>query len=116
VVCRSLVSTNAEACRRAYLELSGESFSSPDMWRTLGAAYFVALEGAVMHARLVAIPRALGDSLELALADPGAEAKWLAGEDVFRDAPRASLASNFESRSWAYLYRQAFGEPVPARA
>lgn len=113
VVCRSLVSTNAEICRRSYLEASGESFMSPGVWRTLGAAYFVALEGALLDAGLSATPRSLADCLEIALNDSSAEAKWLAGEDVFQDAPRASEARSFDVPSWAHLYRQAFGEAPP---
>jgi hypothetical protein len=112
-VCRSLVSTDADICRRTYLEASGESFLSPGVWRTLGAAYSVAFEGALLHAGLAAVTRSLADCLEIALQDPSAEARWLAGQDVFRDAPRASETSNFDAPAWAYLYRQAFGGSPP---
>ena len=113
IVCRSLVSADAMACRRVYLERSGESFPAPKVWRTLGAAYAVALEGAVLHAGLVATARGWAESLRCALGDPAAEARWLAGEDVFKDAPRTIARSNFEAPSWAYLYQQAFGERPP---
>jgi hypothetical protein len=113
VLCRSLVSTNAEICRRTYLEASGESFLSPATWRTLGAAYSVALEGALLDAGLASTSHSLADCLEIALQDSSAEAKWLAGQDVFQDAPRASETSNFDAPAWAYLYRQAFGGSPP---
>jgi Fe-S-cluster containining protein len=113
LACRTLVSTDSGTCRRAYMELSREQIPSLSAWRLLGAAYMVALEAAIVHAGLVTTARDLVDSLHIALNDPDAEAKWLAGEDVFRDAPCNSTASAFETPSWAYLYRQAFGAPAP---
>jgi hypothetical protein len=79
----------------------------------LGAAYAASLEGAVLHAGLVHIPRSIGESLEIALGDSSVERRWFAGEDVFSNAPRAYQSSNFDAASWAYLYRQAFGELPP---
>jgi hypothetical protein len=115
VVCRSRVSSNADACRRAYLELSGESFPAPAVWNTLGAAYAVSLEAAVVNAGLVPTARSLSDCLPLALADRSLEARWLGGEDVFKGSPRAYESSNLDSPSWTYLYRQAFGAAPPRR-
>ena len=113
LACRTLVSTDSALCKRSYMELSREQIPSLAVWRLLGAAYMVAFEAAILHAGLVTTPRDLVDSLHIALNDAQAEAKWLAGEDVFRDAPCNSTGNTFDTPSWAYLYRQAFGAPPP---
>lgn len=109
VVCRSAVSADAEACRRSYLELSGEGIPVPAVWRTFGQGYAVALEGAILHAGLVPTAREWNESLRVALKDSTAEARWLAGEDVFSGALRAATSGTFANPSWAALYREAFG-------
>ena len=114
IVCRSAVSADAEICRRSYLELSDEAVPVPVVWRALGQAYGVALEGAIIHAGLVPTAREWNESLRVALSDPGAEARWLAGDDVFSGLPRASSSSNFEAPVWAAIYREAFGTLPPA--
>ena len=116
IVCRSAVSADAGACRRSYLEASGESIPVPTVWRTLGTGYAVALEAALIHSGLAAKAREWNESLRRALGDPGAEARWLAGEDVFAGLPAASEASTFEAPSWAALYREAFGSVPPGSA
>ena len=68
-----------------------------------------ALECAILHAGLSAASHEWNESLWLALGDPSAEARWLAGEDVFRDAPRGDRSGAMENASWVPLYRQAFG-------
>ena len=115
IVCRSAVSADAEACRRAYRELDGGSIPVPAVWRTLGQAYAAALEGAMLHAGLVPAAREWNESLRIALKEPDAERRWLAGEDVFGGLPRANESSTFAAPAWAALYREAFGEPPPAR-
>ena len=107
VVCRAAASANAQVCRRAYLDRSGEGVPVPTVWRSLGLAYAAALEGAILHSGLVPTAREWNESLRLAMDSPDAEPRWLAGEDVFRDAPRASTAGSFEHPQWAQLYREA---------
>lgn len=114
IVCRSAVSADADACRRSYLELSGESLPVPTVWRTMGQGYAIALEGAILHSGLVATHREWNESLRIALGDASAEARWLSGEDVFAGVPRASSASAFAAPAWAGLYREAFGTLPPA--
>lgn len=114
IVCRSAVSADAQACRRSFLDLSGENIPVPAVWRTLGQGYAVALEGAILNAGLVPTVREWNESLRLALSDPGAETRWLAGEDVFGGLPRASASSTFENPSLAALYREAFAKLPPA--
>lgn len=113
IVCRSAVSADAGACKRAYLGLSGENIPVPTVWRTLGQGYAVALEGSILHAGLVPTAREWNESLRAALQDAGAEARWLAGEDVFRGLPRASTSGSFDSPARASLYREAFGGLPP---
>lgn len=113
VVCRAAASANAQVCRRAYLDRSGEGIPVPTVWRSLRLAYAAALEGAILHSGLVPTAREWNESLRLAMDLPDAEARWLAGEDVFRDAPRASNNGSFEHPLWAEVYREAFGEMPP---
>ena len=115
IVCRSAVSADAEACRRSYLELSGEGIPVPTLWRTLGQAYAMALEGAALRAGLVPAAREWNESLRIALRDVTAEPRWLAGEDVFDGLPRASESSGFASPAWAAIYEAAFGARPPLR-
>ena len=113
IVCRSAASADAEACRRSYLDLSGEGIPVPTVWRSLGQAYAAALEGAILHAGLVPAAREWNESLRIALADSNAEARWLAGEDVFNGLPRASDEGTFHAPAWAEIYREAFGSLPP---
>ena len=114
IVCRSAVSADADACRRAYLEMSGEGVPIPTLWRVLGQGYAVALEGAILNAGLVPTAREWNESLRLALTEPEAESRWLAGEDVFARLPRASTSGSFENAAWRDLYSEAFGGSPPA--
>lgn len=113
VVCRSMVSEDSGLCGRSYRELTRELIPSPMVWQTLGGAYSGALECAMLHAGLSAASHEWNESLWLALGDPGAEGRWLAGEDVFRDVPRRDESGAMDNASWAYLYRQAFGSAPP---
>lgn len=113
IVCRSAVSADADACRRAYIDLTGENIPVPTVWQTLGQGYAVALQGAILNAGLVPTVREWNDSLRAALSDSSAEARWLAGEDVFEGLGRASTSATFDNPSWAALYREAFGTLPP---
>jgi hypothetical protein len=113
IVCRAAVSADEGACRRSFLKLSGESIPVPTVWRTLGQGYAVALEGAIAHAGLIPTEREWNASLNMALGDPTAEARWLGGEDLFLGAPRASESGRFGNPSWAALYKEAFGAFPP---
>lgn len=114
IVCRSAVSADAAACGRSYLELSGESIPVPSVWRVLGQGYAVALEAAILRAGLVPAAREWNESLRVALGDATAEERWLAGDDVFGAAQRASATGAFGNPAWAAIYREAFGSLPPA--
>jgi hypothetical protein len=64
------------------------------------------------HITLLAALRALGlsndplelaSALDVALSDPQAEAKWLAGEDVFRDVPRLAKRDSQVERAITHV-------------
>lgn len=116
IVCRAAVSADAGICRRAYLDLTGEGVPVPSVWRSLGQAYAVALEGAIIHGGLVAASREWNESLRLALTSPDAETRWLSGEDVFDGLPRASTSSSFDAPQFAAIYREAFGAAAVKRS
>jgi len=109
ISCRTLVSTDAEQCRRALAEGAEEGFPSLKVWFTLRDSYSTALEGALMHAGLAHQAREWNDSLKVALAEPDAETRWLAGADVFTSAARTPAAPIFQHPTWREIYRQAFG-------
>jgi hypothetical protein len=108
IVCRAAVSADANLCRRAYLEMSGEGVPVPAVWRNLGKACAVALEGAILHVGLVPTVREWNDSIWIALNESSAEARWLAGEDVFGAPPRASSSRTFDNPHFAAMYLEAF--------
>lgn len=109
ISCRTLVSTDAEECRRALAEGAEESFPSLKVWFTLRDSYSTALEGALMHAGLAHQAHEWNDSLKIALAQPDAEQRWLSGADVFASAARTPAAPIFQHPTWREIYRQAFG-------
>ncbi len=113
IVCRAAVSADADTCRRAYLEMSGEGVPVPAVWRNLGKAYAVGLEGAILHAGLVPTVREWNDSIWIALNDVSAEARWLAGEDVFGALPRVSTSRTFDNPHFGAMYLEAFNTPPP---
>lgn len=107
--CRTAVSADADICRRSYLEISGEDIPTPMVWMALRQGYGIALEGALVNAGLVPDAREWNACLNIALVDPGAEARWLAGDDVFAVAPRASGPPLTDHPMFRALYREAFG-------
>jgi hypothetical protein len=109
IACRTAVSTDSDVCLRAYRLLSGEGIPVPVAWSGLRQGYSVALEGALIRAGLAHRYREWNDSLRVALSDPGAEARWLGGADVFASAPSTSVPPTFHHPDWRTLYVQAFG-------
>ena len=109
VACRTLVSTNAEDCRKTFVEGSEEGFPSPDAWFTLRDSYNTALEGALIHSGLAYQAHELNDSLRIALTTQDAEERWLSGRDDFAAAPVCPAPPLFEQPLWRTIYQQAFG-------
>lgn len=109
LVCRTAVSTDAGVCRRSLIEFSGEEIPVPLPWTSLRNCYRVALEGALFHAGLPHLSREWNESLRIALNDDSAEARWLAGADVFAGLPMPHDTVTFEHPHWRALYDHAFG-------
>lgn len=80
IACRSLVSTSSQACRDSMMDkpipLVAPALSKGEIARTL-------LLAAVSWAGLPEHTYEMVEALAVALPDPRAEARWLAGEDVF---------------------------------
>ena len=115
LVCRTGVSTDADRCRRMFVE--GEKdvgIPTLKVWVTLRKSYSTALEGALIRSGLAYHPRDWNVSLRIALSNPDAEARWLAGSDDFSDAPIAPAPGTFDSPLWRDIYQQAFGS-LPAQ-
>jgi hypothetical protein len=96
IACRSAASTSAAVCERAYNLQSNERIPQPLAYALLGVGYRVALAGALKRAGLSYGAVELNSALSAALADPGTEQRWLAGEDVSppptgRRGPRCSI-------------------------
>lgn len=114
VACRLAVSANADICRRAFIEHSGETIPVPAPWGPLRQGYRVALEGALLNAGLDWNMTEWNSALRSALEDPGGEAAWLRGDRTFPKLQRVSRPTVFAAPSWAGLYSEAFGEPPPS--
>lgn len=107
--CRTAVSADSGVCERSYLQVSGEDIPTPFVWMALRQGYGVALEGAMVNAGLASENREWNEALKLTLADPDIEARWLAGEDVFRDVARVEEPGFLQQPNWQEMYRAAFG-------
>ncbi len=83
--CRQFVSTNAEGCRTAFEKRTGELPYVPGA-ANAGLILRSLLMGAVASLGLKADTYELSSALVVALEQPDAEARWLAGEDVLAGA------------------------------
>lgn len=113
VACRLAVSANADICRRAFIEHSGETIPVPAPWGPLRQGYRVALEGALLNAGLDWNMTEWNSALRSALETPAGEAAWLNGARMFPELQRVARPTVFAAPSWAGLYKEAFGEPPP---
>ncbi|HEX6218496.1 MAG TPA: YkgJ family cysteine cluster protein [Sphingomicrobium sp.] len=109
VACRTLVSTDVEACKRTFVEGSDEGFPGLKVWLTLRDSYATALEGALMHGGLAHRAHEWNESLRIAMTEADAEERWLSGDDVFASAPVSPAPSPFDNPLWRSIYQQAFG-------
>src|SRR5690606_20410075 len=95
LACRGFASYSVESCRRAYEALTDE-VSVPVPYASVRSALESALRAALKACALPAVSYELTGALAKALAEPDAEQRWLAGENVFdartidRSADRAS--------------------------
>jgi hypothetical protein len=110
MTCRMAVSQSAEICALAFAPGAGPvHLPVPDHYPTLRRGYSIALAGALRKAGFPAWSYEYNAAMRLALARSDAEAAWLAGEDVFADAPRDPGSDPFVLPSNLRLYDEAFG-------
>lgn len=109
MTCRMAVSQSAEICARAFAPGAGaEHIPAPEYYPILRRGYSIALAGALRRAGFSAWSYEYVAGMRAALARPDAEAAWLAGEDVFADAPRDPGSDPFLLPSNLRLYEDAF--------
>lgn len=106
--CRVAASSDADVCARSYNNLSDEPIPSPALYRRGGSAYVIAMGLALRAAGLPDTAYEFHGALYRALTREGAEAAWLAGEDVFQGllADPNNVLDNPHNRE---LYQLAFG-------
>lgn len=109
VACRTLVSTDVEACKQTFIDGSDEGFPGLKVWLTLRDSYARALEGALLFSGLAWQAREWNASLNIAMDSPDAEGRWLAGANVFAAAPMSPAPATFDNPLWRSIYEQAFG-------
>jgi hypothetical protein len=82
--CIGMVSLDVGACESVFRAPGGNVKIPVDrLWFSISGAHNLALRLACRDAGLSATRYELHDALHVALSDPGAEARWLAGEDPF---------------------------------
>lgn len=108
--CRTAISLDEEACRKAFLENVDEEIPVAPGWSNLGQVYSMALKGALFHAGLSCDPFEWNSGLDQAICEPDLEKRWLAGEAVLENSPIATPAAPFSHPFWKGLYDRAFSD------
>jgi hypothetical protein len=83
LVCRAVLSTSLETCVRIFTQGANEPFTAPKSLGALRSYMVIILRAALVVAGLPHRNYELTHALEIALADPHSEERWLAGEPVF---------------------------------
>ena len=85
--CRGVTSISAQTCERGF---NGENVQiiTPHLWGTLRSVHLQALWAALIAAELPADAYELNHAVCVTLEKPDAEARWLKGEDVFKDVAK----------------------------
>ena len=107
--CRQFVSTNLAGCRTAFEKRTGELPFVPAA-ANAGLIVRSLLLGAVASLGLKADTYELSSALVIALAEPDAEQRWLAGEDVFAAALKTPLPPNMRdaTQRWSQMLSGLF--------
>jgi Fe-S-cluster containining protein len=102
--CRQFVSTNAEGCRTAFEQKNGELPFVPGA-ANAGLIVRSLLMGAAASLGLKADTYELSSALLIALEQPDAEARWLAGEDVLAGALKTPQPPNMQGsvQRWSQM-------------
>jgi Fe-S-cluster containining protein len=108
LVCRTLVSFDANACERIYTKFSGERIPRSDGYNVLRNVYALALAGALRREGLSAFFYEFNSALSKVISSEHPEEKWLAGENILEGIPKDSGGDMF-SDSWNEdVYQQVF--------
>jgi Fe-S-cluster containining protein len=83
MVCRVVMSTSLESCVRIFTQSANEPFAAPKSLDALRSYLMIILRTALVLAGLPHKHYELAHALEIALADPDSEERWLAGEPIF---------------------------------
>lgn len=108
IACRTTMSLDADQCRHACESPEDPVIPSAIASVALRAVYDIALQGALLNAGYSADRLDLATGLEDAIANPDAEASWLAGGLVFPSALRIEQQAYLEDPIRLALYRAAF--------
>ena len=109
VVCRTAASSDADICRRGYLELSGEPIPMPAFFNVQRVGYWMALRGAFLHAGLRLEAYELNAALVVAIETEDAERRWLAGENVFAGVQQDPLPNPVDDPTSRRFFAETFG-------
>jgi hypothetical protein len=115
--CRGAASASVRACEIAYSG-GNAGIPTPSVWTVLRNAQLQAMWAALAAAELPSDSYDLNEAICVALEQPDAEARWLKGEDVFRDVTRhrtdsPAVAEN-NRRIIAGLVAGALGREMPS--
>jgi Fe-S-cluster containining protein len=109
IVCRTAASSDAEVCRRGYLEFSGEDVPTPMFFALQRTGYLMALRGAFLQAGLRLETYELNEGLATALTIEDAERRWLQGEDVFAGIQQDPGPNPVDDPASRWFLTQTFG-------
>lgn len=87
IPCRAAVSRDAGVCQQSFLHTNGP-IPRPQVFTVVGAAYSLALTGALWSAGLDHRAYELTGAIHRAMTTDDVERRWLAGEDVFAGVRR----------------------------
>jgi Fe-S-cluster containining protein len=105
--CRLAASGDADICRRSYSNETDEFIPTPAMFIFGREAYSTALAVALGGASLPHLCYEFNSALQRAITTPDAEARWLAGEDIFSGV-LSEGSDPLDSIPNRYLYQMAF--------
>lgn len=89
--CRRVVSTSLDACKRAYVEMTGEAVPVPGIFRGMGFIVQTALAAALVKRGLPTLAYELSGAVNRAVSHPELEAERLQGRDVFAGLQRDTV-------------------------
>jgi uncharacterized protein len=87
IVCRTATSFDASICERSYGKI-GEAIPQSSGFLAMRDGLCLALSGALKRCGLPHCGYEMQEALKVALATSGAEARWLGGEDIFKNVQR----------------------------